>query len=282
MATDPGEPEEFEVRADGLALRGESQGTGDDLILCHGLSATRRYVVHGSKLLPRRGYRLHVYDARGHGESDPAVAGAGYSYHEMVSDLSRVAATRTAAGPVIAGGHSMGCHTAAAWALSDPDAVKALVLIGPVHTDEESEADLSRWDARADALETGGPEAFGREAAAGLEANPEIHSTVERLARERSKLHRHPEAVAEALRQVPRSRPFRSVDDLAGVSVPTLVVASRDEADPGHPYAVAARYAEILPDSELICEAEGESPLAWQGGRLSREIDRFLKRHQIA
>lgn len=282
MADDLGEAEEFEVVGDGPVLRGESLGSGPDLILCHGLSATRRYIVHGSKLLPRRGYRLHLYDARGHGESDPAGAGEGYSYDEMVTDLARVAAARTASGPVIAGGHSMGCHTAAAWALSEPDAVEALVLIGPVFTGEESEDDLSRWDERADALETGGSEAFGRAAASGLETNPEIYATVERLARERSALHLHPEAVAEALRQVPRSRPFGSIDELAALDQPVLVVASRDEADPGHPYAVAERYAECLPSAQLICEEPGDSPLSWQGGRLSREIDAFLKRHQIA
>ncbi len=274
-------PEGFAVDGAGPVLRGESRGSGRDLILCHGLSATRRYVVHESKLLPRRGYRLHVYDARGHGQSEPAGTGEGYGYDELVDDLARVASARAPEGPVIAGGHSMGSHTAAAWALSDPVAVEALVLIGPVYTGDESEADLSRWDKRASALETGGPGAFGRAAAAGLEDNPEIHATVERLARERAALHRNPEAVAEALRQVPRSRPFASVADLAAIEVPALVVASHDEADPGHPYAVAERYSECLPNSELICEEPGESPLAWQGGRLSRAIDAFLRRHGI-
>ena len=52
--------------------------------------------------------------------------------------------------------------------------------------------------------------------------------------------------------------------------MPALVVASHDEADPGHPYAAAAAYAEALPRARLISEEEGESPLAWQGGKLSR------------
>lgn len=281
MAGDPGEPEGFEVGGDGPVLRGESLGSGRDLILCHGLSATRRFVVHGSKLLPRRGYRLHSYDARGHGESDPAGPGEGYGYDELTGDLQRVVKARAAEGPVIVVGHSMGCHTAAAWALADPAAVEAMVLIGPVYTGEEQGPDLTRWDERAEALETGGPEAFGQAAAAGMEDSPEIYATVERLARERSKLHRHPEAVADALREVPRSRPFGSVADLKALGMPVLVVASRDEADPGHPYAVSECYAERLPNSELICEEAGDSPLAWQGGRLSREIDAFLARHGI-
>jgi hypothetical protein len=49
-------------------------------------------------------------------------------------------------------------------------------------------------------------------------------------------------------------------------------VASRDEADPGHPYAVGEHYAETIPGAQLLSEEPGKSPLAWQGGQLSRVI----------
>ena len=60
-----------------------------------------------------------------------------------------------------------------------------------------------------------------------------------------------------------------------------LVVGSRDESDPGHPYKVAEAYAEYLPNAELIVEDEGKSPIAWQGAQLSRAIVDFLQRHQV-
>jgi hypothetical protein len=63
--------------------------------------------------------------------------------------------------------------------------------------------------------------------------------------------------------------------ELESLRVPALVVASHDAADPGHPRHVAEAYAERLPRARLTGEAEGESPLAWQGGRLSREIAAF-------
>jgi len=50
------------------------------------------------------------------------------------------------------------------------------------------------------------------------------------------------------------------------------VVASRDEADPGHPLSVGERYAEAIPGATLRTEAAGRSPLAWQGGQLSKAI----------
>ena len=74
----------------GRRLAGESIGTGPPIVLLHGITATRRYVVHGSKVLARRGHRQLSYDARGHGESDPAPADGGYSYAELVADLDAV------------------------------------------------------------------------------------------------------------------------------------------------------------------------------------------------
>jgi pimeloyl-ACP methyl ester carboxylesterase len=87
--------------------------------------------------------------------------------------------------------------------------------------------------------------------------------------------HRHLAAVVEALREVPGSRPFGSMGELEALRVPTLVVASGDDADPGHPRAVAEAYASRIPGARLVAEQEGQSPLAWQGGRLSREIAAF-------
>jgi pimeloyl-ACP methyl ester carboxylesterase len=94
--------------------------------------------------------------------------------------------------------------------------------------------------------------------------------------RQRLSLHAHPLAVADALAAVPRSRPFDSLAELAAITAPTLVVASRDEADPEHPLALAERYAAAVPGASMIVEDEGRSPIAWQGGQLSRAVEGLL------
>ena len=76
----------------------------------------------------------------------------------------------------------------------------------------------------------------------------------------------------ENSRQIPRSRVFDSWDALASLDLPVTVVASRDEADPEHPYATGERYAATIPGAQLVSEDPGKSPLAWQGGQLSRVI----------
>jgi 3-oxoadipate enol-lactonase len=247
------------------------------VVLLHGLTATRRYVLHGSLALARRGYHQISYDARGHGESSPAPEGSGYTYDSLTDDLRSVVADRASgANPVLAG-HSMGCHTAVAHALEHAGGVGALVLAGPVTLGlPATEETLAYWDALADGLEQDGIEGFMKAYEASLEADPAWTETALRITRERMRLHRHPEAVARALREVPRSLPFEGLGELETLDVPALVVASYDEADPGHPYAIAEAWAERLPRGRLVSEEPGKSPLAWQGGRLSRVIADFL------
>jgi pimeloyl-ACP methyl ester carboxylesterase len=82
----PAAPEAFEVVRDGVTLRGEVAGEGPAVLLLHGLTATRRYVVHGSRLLERAGHRVIQFDARGHGESSPAPDRHAYDYELLTAD----------------------------------------------------------------------------------------------------------------------------------------------------------------------------------------------------
>jgi pimeloyl-ACP methyl ester carboxylesterase len=259
----------------GPALRGESTGEGPPVVLCHGITATRRYVLHGSKALPRAGYEVIAYDARGHGESDPAPVGEGYGYPQLVGDLERVVEAEIGEGPLFLGGHSMGAHTAVAYALRHPERVAGLALVGPVYTGDIEPSSLDYWDGLAAALEAGGVDGFVAYVDERQGADPRWRDSVLRFTRQRLLLQRHPEALAQALRQVARSQPFGPLEELGPLEVPTLVVASNDDADPGHPYEAAAAYAQALPNARLLSENDGESPRAWQGGKLSRALAGF-------
>ena len=71
---------------------------------------------------------------------------------------------------------------------------------------------------------------------------------------------------------MPRSRPFATLHDLATIEAPTVIVADRDESDPGHPLSVGEDYARVIPGARLVVEEPGRSPIAWQGGQLSKII----------
>ncbi len=366
---------ELSVRTDdGVALSGEvadpaggpdpaRPGAGGGvggvpIVLLHGLTATRRYVVMGSRLLERSGHRVIAYDARGHGRSTPAVVAGGgtagaaeYGYARLAHDLEEVLDALEVGRAALAGA-SMGAHTALRFALEHPERVAALGLVTPAYdpaagvgapggpdatpagtsgstpagtsdatpagtsgstpagtsgstpagtsgstpagtsgstpagTSGSTPAGTLAGRARSDrdryvlarALREGGVEAFVR-AYDFSTVPPAWRETVERVLWQRLSLHEHPAAVADAMEVVSRSRPFEDFAELAAIAVPTVVVASRDEVDPGHPLALAERYAQAIPGATLTVEEGGppmRSPIAWQGGQLSKVLVELL------
>jgi pimeloyl-ACP methyl ester carboxylesterase len=213
-----------------------------------------------------------AYDARGHGRSSPAPNRGAYSYEDLALDLQAVLDGLGVERAMLAGA-SMGAHTLLWLALHAPDRVGGLVVITPSYDPETNDDPrrLAHWDALAEGLRSGGIDGFV--AAYGEPRVPEAwRDTVVKVIRQRLALHEHPEAVADALSAVPRSRPFGEVGELEQIAVPTAVVASGDEADPGHPQAVAEAYAAAIPAARLLTDPPGQSPLAWQGSQISRVI----------
>ena len=278
MTASAAAPGPIRVDRGGLTLEGSDSGDGPLLLALHGLTATRRYVFHGSRTLERSGYRVIAYDARGHGESDPAPNPGDYRYADYADD---VVAVLDAAGTdrAVLVGHSMGTASAVRVALLHPDRVAALVLGAPAHLGRPSH-NLARWDALAHGLEMGGPAGM-LAALEPLTVPDEWADSLRTVILQRLSRHRHPQAVADALRATPRSAAFDGLGALGGVAAPTLVVGSRDEIDPDHPLAVAQEYARRIPGAELVVEEPGAAPLTWRGGALSRCVLDFLDAHGI-
>jgi len=253
------------------------------VVLLHGLTATRRYVVMGSRLLERAGYRTVGYDARGHGRSTPAPHSGAYEYEQLAEDLEAVLDALDVRRAMLVGA-SMGALTAVRFAVLHPERVAALGVITPAYDPTAGSSEAHERDALAEGLRGAGVEGFL--AAYDFTNIPERwRKTVETVIRQRLSLHEHPEAVADALEVVPRSRPFADMRDLAALAIPTLVVASHDEVDPGHPLALAEAYARAIPGARLSVEEGGpplRSPIAWQGGQLSKLLAELASRADFA
>ena len=157
-------------------------------------------------------------------------------------------------------GHSMGAHTAVAYALAHPGAAQRpgrdRAGLRRLRSPTES---LAYWDGLADGAGGGRgrrlrrlhrPRA-GRSTPPGATrscASPASGCCSTATSRRWS----------TALREVPRSRPFESLAELEGLEVPALVVASDDDADPGHPYAPSPRPTRGgCRGRALVSEAEG-------------------------
>jgi pimeloyl-ACP methyl ester carboxylesterase len=264
---------EYVIQSDGVDLSVSDDGEGPAVVLLHGLTATRRYVVMGSSALQRSGHRVIAYDARGHGRSAPAPEPGAYGYRELVDDLEAVLDGAGVDHAVLAGA-SMGAHTLLSYALAHPERVAGAVVITPAYAgaaDNDDPDRLAHWDALADGLRDGGIEGF-----LAAQGEPRVsdrwRDTVVKVITQRLSQHAHLDAVADALRVVPRSHPFEAIDELGALEIPAVVVASDDEVDPEHPRAVGEAYAATIPHARLVTDEPGRSPVAWQGSQLSRII----------
>ena len=220
-------------------------------MLLHGLTATRRYVVHGSRALPRA-------RAIGRSPTTPAATasptrrppGPGYAYPELAADLGAVLDERGRRA-------AAACSPATRWAPTRSTALRARrTPSGSRRVVADRPGRRSATPPPDEALAVLGRGSPTASSAAGSTGSSRLRPTASipsgarpllRITRERLELHRHPEAVAQALREVPRSSPFDDLAELEFLDLPALVVASHDEADPGHPYAVAEAWAERLP-----------------------------------
>ncbi|MEA2180074.1 MAG: hypothetical protein QOG77_3371, partial [Solirubrobacteraceae bacterium] len=146
------------IDSGGVALAADDDGEGVPVVLLHGLTATRRYVVMGSRSLERSGHRVIAYDARGHGQSGPAPRPDAYGYDALAGDLEAVLDELGLESAVLAGA-SMGAHTIARLALSRPDRVAAAVFITPAYEPGRDEG-LAGWDRLAEGLRSGGIDGF--------------------------------------------------------------------------------------------------------------------------
>ena len=104
------------VTADGVKLYAQVHGPADGppIVLAHGWTCSTAFWAPNVRSLAADGYRVVVYDQRGHGLSSPGVRGepTGYSTATLADDLCAVLDATLAPGEkTVIGGHSMGGMT---------------------------------------------------------------------------------------------------------------------------------------------------------------------------
>jgi 2-succinyl-6-hydroxy-2,4-cyclohexadiene-1-carboxylate synthase len=263
-----------EVRLrDGLRLHVRAQGSGDALLLVHGFTGSGD--AWGQPLIDAlaESSRVLLVDLIGHGASDRPLDPARYALPRQVDDLCEVldayGATRA-----LWLGYSMGGRIALAAAVERPERVAGLVLEsaspGLARTEERA-ARRASDEARADALERDGIEAF-----VDTWLQQPLFSSQARLEptvqeRERRRRRRaDPAALAASLRGAGTGAQRSYWPDLPHLAVPlSLVTGSEDTKFT----AIAQQMLELAPRSRhrVIPEA-GHATHLEQPARFVAEI----------
>ncbi|MBT9331315.1 alpha/beta fold hydrolase [Paracidobacterium acidisoli] len=190
------------VEHEGARIWYSTYGSGSPVILLHGGLGHSGNWGYQVPALTESGYRAVVLDSRGHGRS--TRDGRPYSYELMAADL-RAVMDRLLLEKACLVGWSDGACTALMFAAEEPGRVHGVFFF-------------------ACNMDPGGVKPFA--------ATPASDRCFERHARDYAELSAAPEsfrAFVEDVSLMQRTQPNYSVDDLAGVRVPVLVVLGEED-----------------------------------------------------
>ncbi|HET9443372.1 MAG TPA: alpha/beta hydrolase [Acidimicrobiales bacterium] len=268
------------AEVNGTVLHYRATGTGMPCLVMHGWPGTdHTYLQPGLDPLGER-LRLVYYDHRGHGRSDRAGV-PGISMDQLADDAAALA-DHLGAERVVVLGHHHGASVAQHLAVRHPDRVAGLILVAA------SPGSFGSQESLADTLgDTPTPvevEVLQRVPPA---SEDELDATMGALApfmfHQPERHEPGPAAVfalaalhADAAGQLMRALDWwSSVDALAGVAVPALVLVGRHDVFCG-PHE-SARILRHLPGARLVVlESSGHLPWLEEPGRFFAAVDDWL------
>lgn len=236
--------------SDGVELCVEAHGSGPVVLFSCGFSTTRENFRPQVAPLVAAGFRVVLWDYRGHGASDAPESADAYSFDQVLDDLGRVLDAHSPGVPAVLAGFSFGGAASLHFTLRRPDRVRALLLLdtGPGFKNPEAQ---ERWFAQvertAQNVEQKGLASFvsSRAAATAIGRRPELPDA-QRAAAAIAAM--RPHGVANFGRRVAGPVPA-CIDELAQIAVPALVlVGAEDEAYLRAADVMAAR----LPNAQKV------------------------------
>ncbi|HXW86815.1 MAG TPA: alpha/beta hydrolase [Streptosporangiaceae bacterium] len=231
--------------------------SGPPLLLTHGYGATSAMFA-GNLAALAVGHRVITWDLRGHGRSEYPADRAAYSAANALADMAALLAEL---GPdrAVLGGHSLGGFLSLDFALTFPERVAALVLIGtgPGYRNDAARDD---WNRRAHVTAA----RLAARGLAGLAGSAELHSDE----------HRDATGLIHAATQTLTQRDARVIDGLPRIAAPTLVIVGADDT----PFLGAADYmAGKIPGArKVVIPGAGHAPNVSQPEAFNRAVTRFL------
>jgi pimeloyl-ACP methyl ester carboxylesterase len=253
----------------GVRLHYAEQGSpnGEPVIMLHGYTDSWFSYSRVMRLLEPN-YHLYILDQRGHGDSDrPAT---GYTFREFAADVIAFMDAKGLNEATVVG-HSMGSFVAQQVAVTAPDRVKRLVLIGSATSVRNNE--VLELEQAVSQLEDPVPARFVREFQLGTTYRSLPQQFLKRVIQESLKVPARVwrEVMAGMLQSPSASAP------LTAIRVPTLILWGDRETI--FPRAEQDSLAAAIPNSVLKIYPETGHGLHWeQPEQFVRDFDEFMTR----
>ena len=235
------------VTRDGTRLNVDIEGDGPPVVFLHGLCGdagqTREAFPSGC------GFRRVTVEARGHGVSEPGDL-TKLSIATFSNDIADFIEQELEA-PVIVGGISMGAAISERLAIPRPDLVQALIVARPAWVTAFAPENMAPNAEVGRLLGTLDPDAAKQVFIAGEAGQRLALDAPDNLASLLGFFSRQPiEITAALLTAIAKDGPGITKEEVAGLSIPTLIIGH--EKDLIHPMAYARSLAEHIAHARLV------------------------------
>lgn len=259
------------ARINEVTLTYTDRGEGPVLLLLHGHAYDRSMWARQIEVFAGRGWRVVAPDLRGFGDSETTE---GIVYTEEFADDVAGLLDHLAVDRAVVVGFSMSGQVAMELLHRHPGKVRALVVSDTV-PEAEDIAGRRRRHVTADAILTGGMEAYGRNVLDRMVAESTVETRPAVAAEVLAMIQGTPaKGAAAAMRGRAERRDFTEL--LRAVRIPVLVVVGSDDAFDG---GAGRRMAELAPGAELVVvDGAGHTPSLEQPAAFDDALDAFLRR----
>lgn len=260
---------------DRLSFHYRDAGSGLPFVFQHGLGGDVSQPF--GLFQPPEGIRLLAMDCRGHGETRPVGDEAKIALTAFADDLAAWL-DFLAIQPAVIGGISMGAAVALHFTLRNPQRVAGLVLSRPAWLAGPMESNARLFGSVASLIrQYGGKEGWNqyRQTPEYAELARDFPDTAASI--QGQFLSPRAEDAVTRLERLPSDSPCQSLELLAQIGVPTLVLGNR--RDPIHPFTFAEILASKIPGATLVEIASKNDNLERHQLDVQQALTEFLNRY---